>query len=69
MRRRNRPRERHESLTATVEETDQNEISEAMDRLYAALEKFLLAIRDFEDYTDRDGEKSLEDFMDQVGVS
>jgi hypothetical protein len=37
--------------------------------LYVAMEGFLIAIRDFEDYTDRDGEQSLENFMDQVGVS
>ena len=63
--RKNRPRERRSS---TSFDDHQNEISEALDNLYQALEMFLTAIRDFEDYSDSDGEQSLEKFMEQVGV-
>ena len=67
--RKNRPRERRDSTSVDdVDQTYQNEISDALDNLHAALEMFLTAIRDFEDYSDRDGEESLENFMEQVGV-
>jgi hypothetical protein len=66
--RKNRPRDRRDSLRLS-DDPEQNEISDALDSLYGALDRFLTAIRDFEDYSDRDGEQSLENFMEQVGVS
>lgn len=67
--RKNRPRERQNTTgNDDLAQTYQNDISDALDSLYSALDMFSTAIRDFEDYSDRDGEASLSKFMEQILV-
>lgn len=48
--------------------TYQNELSDALDSLFLALEKFSIAIGDFEDYSDHEGDKALDDFQIEIRV-
>ena len=45
-----------------------NVVSDSLDELLRTLRLFALSLQDFEDYVDRDGEKSLKKFIQQIAV-
>lgn len=67
-RRKRRKRKEKSQYGGTLAYTYQNDLSEQLDELYAALEKFSIAVSDFEEYVDNDGALALRAFMIEIKV-
>ena len=68
-RRKRRKRKEKSQYGGSLAYTYQNDLSEHLDELYAALEKFSIAVSDFEEYVDNDGAIALRAFMTEIKVS